>query len=104
MDSMSVWENVLLASRHGRQSDRAVDHTTWTLHSTALEAMRLAPAKILTPGLRRRLELARALALDPEVIPLDEVMAGMTSGEQEQFEASRDGSTNWGLPLSASSM
>jgi branched-chain amino acid transport system permease protein len=85
MDSMSVWENVLLASRHGRQSDRAVDHATWTLHSTALEAMWLAPAKILTPGLRRRLELARALALDPEVILLDEVMAGMTSGEQEQI-------------------
>jgi branched-chain amino acid transport system permease protein len=85
MDSMSVWENVLLASRHGRQSNRAVDHATWSLHSAALEPVWLAPANILTPGLRRRLELARALALDPEVILLDEVMAGMTSVEQEQI-------------------
>jgi branched-chain amino acid transport system ATP-binding protein len=50
-----------------------------------LQAMWLAPASILTPGLRRRLELARALALDPNVILLDEVMAGMTGGEQEQI-------------------
>jgi branched-chain amino acid transport system permease protein len=85
MDSMSVWENVLLASRHGKQSARAVDHTAWTLHTVGLQTMWLAPAGILTPGLRRRLEVARALALDPNVILLDEVMAGMTGGEQEQI-------------------
>jgi branched-chain amino acid transport system permease protein len=85
MESMSVWENVILATRHGKQSGRAVDHTAWTLHTVGLQAMWLAPASILTPGLRRRLELARALALDPNVILLDEVMAGMTGGEQEQI-------------------
>jgi branched-chain amino acid transport system permease protein len=85
MESMSVWENVMLASRCGKQSGRAVDHSSWSLHTVGLQAMWLAPASILTPGLRRRLELARALALDPNVILLDEVMAGMTGGEQEQI-------------------
>ena len=82
---MSVWQNVLLASRHGKQSGCAVDHSAWTLHTVGLQTMWLAPASILTPGLRRRLEVARALALDPNVILLDEVMAGMTGGEQEEI-------------------
>ena len=39
----------------------------------------------LTPGQQRRLELARALALGPTLVLLDEVMAGMTRDEQEEI-------------------
>lgn len=84
MESMSVWENVLLASRHGKQSRNAVRHAAWALRTTGLESMWLEPAEKLTPGQRRRLELARALALQPTVVLLDEVMAGMTRQEQEE--------------------
>jgi branched-chain amino acid transport system permease protein len=87
MDSMTVWENVLLAAGNGRRAAHAVDQAAWALATVGLEAMWLEPAESLTPGRQRRLELARALALDPTLILLDEVMAGMTRDEQEEIRA-----------------
>ena len=83
LPSLSVWENVVLASRHGRQSARAVEHAAWVLETMGLAAMWRDPASRLTPGYQRQLEFARVLALDPELVLLDEVMAGMTRDEQE---------------------
>jgi branched-chain amino acid transport system ATP-binding protein len=53
---------------------------------TVLDEVGLAPrahvrAGELTLSERRRLEVARALALDPQIILLDEVMAGLNSSE-----------------------
>ncbi len=84
MPSFTVWENVLLASRHGRQSHRVVEHTAWVLHTMGLAGMWRDPVSRLTPGFQRQLEFARVLALSPELVMLDEVMAGMTREEQEQ--------------------
>jgi branched-chain amino acid transport system permease protein len=83
MRSITVWENVVLASRHGRQSHRPVQHAAWVLRTVGLGEMWLHSAERLTPGLQRQLELARVLALNPELVLLDEVMAGMTRDEQE---------------------
>ena len=83
LPSLSVWENVMLASRHGRQSARAVEHAAWVLETMGLAPMWRDPASRLTPGYQRQLEFARVLALDPELVLLDEVMAGMTRDEQE---------------------
>ena len=83
MPSMTVWENVVIASRHGRQSHRPVAHTAWVLRIVGLDRLWLDPADSLTPGLQRELELARVLALQPDLVLLDEVMAGMTRDEQE---------------------
>jgi ABC-type branched-subunit amino acid transport system ATPase component len=85
MESMTVWENVLLAAQHGRLSGRALEQTAWALHTTGLAPMWLESIARLTPGQQRRLELARALALGPTLVLLDEVMAGMTRDEQEEI-------------------
>jgi ABC-type branched-subunit amino acid transport system ATPase component len=87
MPSMTVWENVVLASRHGRQSHRPVAHAAWVLRIVGLDAMWLDPVERLTPGLQRELELARVLALQPDLVLLDEVMAGMTREEQDSVRA-----------------
>lgn len=84
MPSFTVWENVVLATRHGRQAHRVVEHTAWVLHTMGLAEMWRDPVSRLTPGFQRQLEFARVLALAPELVLLDEVMAGMTREEQEQ--------------------
>src|SRR5205823_3239412 len=40
----------------------------------------------LPPGRQRLLEIARAVALRPRVLLLDEAMAGMTAGEIERIQ------------------
>ena len=47
--------------------------------------MRKATAGTLPYGLRKRVELARAMALEPQLILLDEPMAGMNFEEKEDM-------------------
>ena len=50
-----------------------------------LQSVRKAPAGTLSYGLRKRVELARAMALEPRLILLDEPMAGMNFEEKEDM-------------------
>jgi branched-chain amino acid transport system permease protein len=83
MSAMTVWENVVIAARHGRQRHRAVEHAAWVVRTVGFADMWKEPVARLSPGHQRLLEFARVLALNPELVMLDEVMAGMTRDEQE---------------------
>jgi branched-chain amino acid transport system permease protein len=84
-DTLTVWENVLVPSLsvHGR--GEAVEYTAHVLRLLGLDGLWLAPVSTLPVGHRRQVEVARALALHPHVILLDEVMAGMNHEEVERI-------------------
>lgn len=50
-----------------------------------IQHVRNQPAGSLSYGLRKRVELARAIAIEPELILLDEPMAGMNLEEKEDM-------------------
>lgn len=50
-----------------------------------LEHVRVATVGMLAYGLRKRVELGRALALEPRILLLDEPMAGMNLDEKEDM-------------------
>jgi branched-chain amino acid transport system ATP-binding protein len=86
--NMTVYENVLLASlfgiaKHISESDAKTESLV-LLEFVGLSAARATPAKDLTLANQKRLELARALATKPELLLLDELMAGLNPSEVTQ--------------------
>ncbi len=81
---LSVAENVAMGAMFGperlsRQSAMARAHAT--LELLGLEAKAQAQTSELTIADRKRLELARALAMRPRIILMDEVLAGLNPSE-----------------------
>jgi branched-chain amino acid transport system ATP-binding protein len=86
--NMSVLNNVMLGSYFGMSpglsSAAAVAKASEILEFVGLSGARLTPARDLTLSNQKRLEVARALATDPEIILLDEIMAGLNQTEVVQ--------------------
>ena len=82
---LPVLSNVLLGSYFGTSANLSsadgVKKATELLGFVGLEQMAGMPAKDLTLANQKRLEVARALATDPELILLDELMAGLNPAE-----------------------
>ncbi len=84
---MTVWENVMTAVIFGGRRNRSRADRYLGV-SSSLETVGLAdranwPAESLSVAGRKRLELARALAMQPQLLLLDEVMAGLNLKEVE---------------------
>jgi branched-chain amino acid transport system ATP-binding protein len=67
--------------RQGRDERRSIDESLRLLEPFGLAEHAHAVAGDLPYGLQRKLEIARALALKPSVLLLDEPAAGMNTGE-----------------------
>jgi len=99
---MSVLDNIMVG-RHHLLSSGVLQGMLWWLGGAQAEEIahrreveeiidfleiqhvRKAPAGTLSYGLRKRVELARAMALKPQLILLDEPMAGMNLEEKEDM-------------------
>lgn len=86
LPSLSVIDNVVAGAVFGhrrRWGQDAEDHAHRMLARVGLEAMAYAPIGSLTYINQKRLELARVLACDPEILLLDEWLAGLNPTELE---------------------
>lgn len=98
---MSVLDNIKLG-RHslmksgvisggfyfGKSSKEEIEHrkkVEEVIEFLELQDIRHTPVGTLSYGLQKRVEVGRALALNPELILLDEPMAGMNGAEKEMM-------------------
>ena len=94
--NLTVRENVAVGAMYGRYGGKRSTRASFERAQELVEIVGLARvanrvASDLTIPDRKRLEVAKALALDPEVLLLDEVMAGLNATEvDEALELLRD--------------
>ena len=95
LDNIMVGRNLKMsrgflwqALRHGPAMREEVHNRAFVeeiIDFLEIQSIRKAPAGTLPYGLRKRVELARALAMEPELLLLDEPMAGMNIEEKEDM-------------------
>ncbi len=87
--TMSVLENVQVAVHFGRKgvtrTSIARDEAKKLLGWVGLGNVEHVPASALSLGDQKRLEVARALATDPELLMCDEICGGLTATETKNM-------------------
>ena len=82
-----IWASIFRTNRQQEEEARAVEKARQLLEYAGLRGRTQEYAKNLPYGDQRRLEVARALATEPELLLLDEPTAGMNPEETAQFTA-----------------
>jgi branched-chain amino acid transport system ATP-binding protein len=72
-----IWMNFLRPRRVASEEKAAIDKARSLLDFVTLSALEHEPARVLSGGQRKLLELARVLMADPEILLLDEPAAGV---------------------------
>lgn len=97
---LTVWDNLMLAAQ-ARDARAPFNPLSWLKHAdqypnvsaradraltmAGLTTVRDKTAAILSHGIQRQLEIAMVLATEPEVLLLDEPLAGMGAAEAESM-------------------
>ncbi|SMF11558.1 amino acid/amide ABC transporter ATP-binding protein 1, HAAT family [Tistlia consotensis] len=86
---LKMRSNVLLQALYWGPNEREeIEHRAFCeeiIDFLEIQAIRKTPVGKLPYGLQKRVELARALAMEPELLLLDEPMAGMNVEEKEDM-------------------
>ncbi len=86
MRTMTVLENAMIgAFARTAAVDQALEIASSSLTRVGLQNKAYAPASSLTLPDRKMLELARAIAAQPRLLLLDEVMAGLRAAESDRI-------------------
>jgi len=82
---VGFWQGILASKRNQVEESQIIDQAHNLLELVGLTDRADQKAKNLAYGDQRRLEIARALALRPRILLLDEPAAGMNHAEKKQL-------------------
>jgi branched-chain amino acid transport system ATP-binding protein len=97
---LTVRENVMLSAlRRHRTPSRAAPVATRTMQFVGIDRFAEVSAANLAVGLLKKLEVARAIATEPSLLLLDEVMAGLTALETREMMQAIDSLPGRGITV-----
>ena len=79
-----LWDSVFFGKTQAQETEHR-DPVEQIIDFLEIEHVRKKPVGFLPYGMRKRIELGRALAMEPKLLLLDEPMAGMNLEEKEDM-------------------